>query len=76
MDGFRHVEDDIGPERLPTQPEGSVDLVVLRWDRAYGEMYPVNGQGKPAPPKLIGFATYWISSADQTDPISTTIGSG
>jgi len=33
MDGFGHVEDDVGPERLATQPEGLVDLVVLGLDR-------------------------------------------
>src|SRR5271157_297740 len=58
LDGFRHVEDDPGLERLAPQPEGSVDLVVLRADRADAEMDPVDGQGEPAPTALVASAAH------------------
>jgi hypothetical protein len=58
MDGFGHVKDDTRPEWLATQPEGSVDLVVLGLDRADGEMDPVDGQGEVAPSALFGVAAH------------------
>ena len=30
VDGFGHVEDDPGPERLATQPECPLDLIIFR----------------------------------------------
>jgi len=70
VDGLGHVEDDVGPERLATQPECPVDLVVFGADWADGEMGPVDGQGEPADVALVAMhAVLKHQSGDSDTPL-------
>jgi hypothetical protein len=67
MDDIGLVKDDAGSEGLATEPEVSVNLIVFRADRAYGEMDPVDDQAEPAPATMFGFATHGLVRSSRVE---------
>jgi hypothetical protein len=58
MVGFYHVEDDPASEGQATEPECTVDLVILGRDWTYGKVNPFDRQGEPTPTTTLRFLAH------------------